>query len=122
MVLDAQSADPGMNPDSYQFSSHFAIRLPAGGVRTEQGNRCLKIAEEALALFIKKNNGYGEPDEDDLGARGQYADMHRKWKRIKKHLWDGEPWEGEESFEEVLMDFIGHLLLTIDFERREKIS
>lgn len=116
-------ADPGLHPEHYvnvipSAVSDNRLRFSISSPYTQQGYRCLEIALEALELFVTKNNGYGEPDEDDLGARGQYADMHRKWKRIRKHLWDGQPWEGSESFEEVLMDFIGHILLTIDFDRQ----
>lgn len=93
----------------------FATPLPT----TQQGVRCMEIARAALTRFVHKNSAYGEPADDDLGARGQFSDMQRKWKRIRSHLWDGEPWPEEgESFEEVCEDFIGHLLLTIDFNRR----
>jgi hypothetical protein len=88
---------------------------------TYQGNRCLGILGEAWGLFVEKNNIYGEPDDDDLGAQGQFADMHRKWKRIRKHLWEGQEWPADgESFEQVMMEFIGHVLLTIDFMREKK--
>lgn len=88
---------------------------------TYQSNRCLGILGEAWNKFVEKNTIYGEPTDEDLGAKGQYADMHRKWKRIRRHLWDSEPWPADgESFEQVLMEFIGHLLLTIDFIREQK--
>jgi hypothetical protein len=88
---------------------------------TMQGERVLAIAGMALELFVKKNNIYGEVKGDDLGSKGQFADMHRKWKRIRAFLWDGEPWPADgESFEEVVFDMIGHMLLTIDFVRDDR--
>lgn len=118
-------------PDNREIEASLPPRLPMptgtkGDLRsltlvpgeTYQGNRCLGILGEAWSKFVEKNNIYGEPDVDDLGAQGQYADMHRKWKRIRKSLWEGQPWpEGGETLEEVLMEFIGHILLTIDFTR-----
>lgn len=105
--------------DSTPVRQSYQITLPFP--QTEQGMRCLALAAQALELFVAKNAAYGDPDDDDLGARGQYADMHRKWKRIKRHLWDNEPWpQTGETFEEVLFDFIGHILLTADFKRQGK--
>lgn len=102
-------------PDPLTTYTMYIDPLP----QTQQGQRCLSIASDVLSLFASKNNGYGEPDGDDLGSKGQFADMHRKWKRIRRHLWDGQPWpETGETFEEVLSDFVGHILLTIDFKRR----
>lgn len=87
---------------------------------TMQGERVLALGAQALELFVRKNNIYGEAKGDDLGSKGQFADMHRKWKRIRAFLWDGEPWpEDGESFEEVMFDMIGHMLLTIDFVRED---
>lgn len=95
-----------------------SVSLPQS--TTRQGNRCIGIAEEALALFINKNNGYGDPDTlfGDLGSRGAYSDIHRKFKLLHRYLWLGQEWTNTESFEEVVYDLIGHLLLTVDFRRR----
>ncbi len=94
----------------------YTLLLPPPG--TEQAGRALEILQTAMEGFIEKNKGYGEPTPDDLGAMGQFADMHRKWKLIRRHLWDGEEWKHHESFEQVCMELIGHLLLTVDFYNR----
>lgn len=83
-----------------------------------QATRVLDIAEDALNLFVEKNRDYGETG-DHLGSRGQYADMHRKMGKLKRHLWDGHPLTSE-SAEEICMDLIGHCLLTIDFLRAQR--
>lgn len=88
---------------------------------TPQGYRILNILVHAMSVFAEKNADYGEPDGEDLGSRGQYADMHRKWKKLRRFLWDksGDQPVGE-TIEEILLDFIGHCALTIDFLRRER--
>lgn len=62
-------------------------------------------------LFARKNADYGDGAKV-LGVRGQYADINRKMLKLKRSLWDGETLEFENS-EEVIMDLIGHLFLTL---------
>lgn len=99
-----------------QAKDSIMVQLPRP--QTQQAERCIEIMVAAMSLFISKNAGYGEPDGDDLGSAGQWADMHRKIKLIKRHLWDKEPWTHHEPFEQVCEELIGHLLLTIDFKER----
>lgn len=70
-----------------------------------------RLAPEWQALFLAKNANYGE-HADDLGVRGQYADIHRKTTLLRRALWDGEELRFE-SAREVCFDLIGHLFLTI---------
>lgn len=84
-----------------------------------QAVRVMAILDEARDLFLQKNKGYGDTAYF-LGAKGQYSDIYRKVGKLKHTLWDGHPIpEGSESNEEMLMDLIGHCLLTIDFIRTE---
>lgn len=95
----------------------IGVELP----RTEHAiNIMVHVLPQVLDLFIKKSNRYGEPSDDDLGAAGQYADMHRKWKVIRNVLWEGQELEGGEPVEEVLADMIGHCLKTLEFLREQK--
>lgn len=55
---------------------------------------------------------YGYETHHGLGLRGQYADMYRKWAMLKRVMWDGEA-TVREGLREILMDMIGHSLLTI---------
>lgn len=89
---------------------------------TEHAFRILnEVIPPLLELFIQKSNRYGEPEGDDLGTAGQYADMHRKWKVLRKVMWEGKELQpGGESIEEVLFDMIGHCLKTIQFMREGK--
>lgn len=88
------------------------------GRLSPQAQRVLDVYVESLALFLEKNRGYGTTSEH-LGARGQYADMHRKMGKLKHTLWDGNEVVGE-SIEEMCMDLMGHAALTIDFLREEQ--
>lgn len=72
----------------------------------------------AHALFYNKMADYGEPPFD-LGAAGQYSDMHRKMRKLKRALWDGQTLTGEQPLE-ICQDLMGHLALTIAFLRHEE--
>lgn len=93
----------------------YRVGIQASPTPVGTGARVTGIAEEALSLFLEKNQGYGDTAYN-LGAKGQYADMNRKMGKLKHTLWDGNPVVGE-SVEEMLMDLFGHVLLTIDFLR-----
>lgn len=86
-----------------------------------QARRCVDIAEDAINLFVAKSDGYGDDQEFDLGAKAQFSEMNKKYKKLKHILWEGNPAVGEDV-EEVLMDLIGHTLLTIDYVRRGHIE
>jgi len=60
--------------------------------------------------FLMKSGDYGEDGFQELGARGQYSEIHRKVKKIKRVLWDGEELK-HESVEEVVADLFGHILI-----------
>lgn len=63
----------------------------------------------AVDRFLRKNEDYGS-GSDEFGAKAQIIDIARKYKKLKAHIWDGEPLTGE-PLEEVIDDMIGHLLL-----------
>lgn len=72
-----------------------------------------QLVGEWLEQFIIKSNDYGETS-DDLGAAGQFADMNRKWGKLRRALWEGQELVGEQP-REILMDMIGHCFLTIHY-------
>lgn len=80
------------------------------------------IAEETIKLFAEKSSDYGESDGVPaalfLGAKGQFADINRKFWKLKRSLWDGQLLVGEQP-EEILMDLVGHCWLTIAVLRKE---
>lgn len=77
----------------------------------------------AIQFFLEKNKDYttregaGFHTADLLGARGQFADMWRKWGKLHKGLWLGEKLE-TESPGEILTDFFGHIMLTLRYLRK----
>lgn len=92
--------------------------------------RVCNIIDEAQTLYKRKAAGYRgvEGDlADHLGVKAQFVDINRKFWRIKAMIWDEVvpmyPDAGAgEDVEEILMDFIGHAALTIDFIRRSNIK
>jgi hypothetical protein len=64
-----------------------------------------------VAQFLHKHKDYGD-HADDLGAPGQYAEIHRKIGKLKRVLWDGKELKGEPA-REVLLDLIGHCFLAM---------
>lgn len=55
---------------------------------------------------------YGYETHNDLGLRGQYVDMYRKWCMLKRIMWEGHK-TTREPLREILMDMIGHCLLSV---------
>lgn len=72
-----------------------------------------ELVPEWEELFSKKNAGYGEYD-DTLGIKGEFAEIHRKYRKLLRAFWeetDTSDWD--EQPREVLMDLIGHCFLAI---------
>lgn len=61
---------------------------------------------------------YGLSNHRALGAAGQFADIWRKVGPLKRALWDGQQLP-RESPREILMDLVGHCLLTVAMIDRE---
>lgn len=76
---------------------------------------------DAIQLFVRRQAEYGE-EAGELGSMGQYADINRKVRKLKRLMWDKSVPEDaiSEDAEQVCMDLIGHLLLSIQFLREEK--
>lgn len=88
------------------------VALSKGDVTTREARDIADyLIPEWWMQFKAKNNEYGTHD-DDLGMRGQYADIHRKMKKLRNSLWDGLPLTHEQP-REVILDLIGHLFLTL---------
>lgn len=80
---------------------------------TEQGER---IASDLMPQwwehFNAKNKDYGDAPHE-LGAKGEYAELYKKMRKLKRGLWDGEELAGEQV-DEVLLDMIAHCFLALD--------
>lgn len=67
--------------------------------------------------FLKKNKDYAE-NAGHLGLKGQFADINRKFWKLKREWWDGNRLESEPGYE-VAEDMIAHLLLALLFMEDE---
>lgn len=92
-----------------------SIPLADNEYEREREARWAQIMDEAFELFILKSRDYGKAG-DLLGARGQFADMWRKFGKLKTQIWDNpERTINFEGPEEVLKDLIGHSILFLDY-------
>lgn len=77
----------------------------------------IDIMPEWASLFSRKNADYGSGSSFELGVRGQFSDIYRKMIKLKRSMWDGEDLAFEDE-EEIIMDMIGHLFLTLYMKRK----
>lgn len=62
---------------------------------------------------------YGPGAADETGLAGQWADLHRKVRKLKRLMWEGEEgYLSRESEEEILRDIISHAFLAMEMLRR----
>lgn len=131
-----QEAEPvrRLGDANHDFAEDMAAAFPLNphNVHIGVNTGFMMLPETTAVRFLVQGNGLGEwvkhfltKQQDygdwagELGAKGQFADMFRKWPKIRKAMWDGEPLVGEQ-LEEVLMDLIGHCFLSLMFVKREK--
>ena len=58
---------------------------------------------------------YGPHAADETGLAGQWADLHRKVRKLKPAMWEGDATHlRRESMEEILQDIMGHALLALE--------
>ena len=100
------------------FQKSQSIPLADSDYERDREARWASLMDEAFELFIKKSRDYGKTG-DTLGARGQFADMWRKFGKIKHQVWDHpERAVHFEGVEEILKDLIGHAILFLDYMER----
>lgn len=102
----------GLGSDKPLTCTAWDIFLGAG----EPNDLGDSLLQEFMERFMEKQRDYGDA-ADDLGAPGQYAEIHRKKAKLKKALWEGEKLVGE-PVDEVLMDLIGHCFLALRHVRQ----
>lgn len=72
------------------------------------------VTEKVLALFRSKQSDHpGEGHFMLLGARGQFAELNKKFWKLYHAVWRGDIDLIGEDVEEVASDMVGHLLLMI---------
>jgi hypothetical protein len=70
-----------------------------------------EILNDLLNNFSHKSQDYGDTFKY-LGLGGQYSDIYRKVRKLKKVMWDGGYLE-DENAEEILSDLFGNILISI---------
>lgn len=76
-----------------------------------------------LDLFLTRSREYGDDNKFVLGSRGQFADMWRKFGKLKTGIWEGKEAQlTSEGVDEILVDLIGHCFLTLQCRRHEGIE
>ena len=112
LPLDAIRVTRRAEPGSDGRISMYTLEIT--NIKTQSGQHILmEVLPRVLELFLVKNQDYG----DDMGAmrlgpKGQFVDIWRKVGKLKRALWDGEKMAGEQT-DEMLMDLVGHVLLSL---------
>jgi len=70
------------------------------------------LVPEWMEMFLRKNAGYGT-GASDLGMKGEFVEIWRKARKLRRSLWE-ERSIGDETVREVAMDMVGHLFLLLD--------
>lgn len=82
-----------------------------------------EIVGPVIQRWAMKNVEYGDT-ANTLGSKGQFADINRKFGKLKRLMWDQSvpEWAISEGVEEVLQDLIGHAVLSIHYIRLEAME
>lgn len=66
---------------------------------------------EMIAIIEKKSNDYGVRCWQELGAKGLFADINRKYWRLRNIIWDGnEPMVSDENIRDTVLDLANHCI------------
>jgi len=107
------------NPVRVQDNAYVELR--ASSSDPDQVHEAAEDLGRFFRLFAERSREYGD-HAFVLGSAGQYADMSRKFGKVKTAMWDKKPEQlTSENIEEVLMDLIGHCLLSLQCLRREGV-
>lgn len=108
------------------IATDIASEFAFNGVtaKTDLARRIVRThLPEAMAHFLRRNEEYGDDNDFNLGTRGQYVDISRKVQKLKRRWWDGQPLaDGAESDKTVVMELIGHLLMSLDMLEDERAT
>lgn len=102
--------------DAYSGGPYLHVGLSTGCYEMPETRVVRYLLEEStleewLQHFLSKQTDYGDR-ANDLGLAGQYAELSRKFIKLRRAMWDGHELT-QESLREVLMDLIGHGFLSL---------
>lgn len=121
----ALMAERSPHPDELgRLYSQITLNVPVQ--MTKQAKFIIEeLMQEWVVEFVDKNNDYQDKDgnlSDELGSAGQWGDLYRKVRKLKKPMWDerGAKLNFEQT-DEILRDLIGHSFLALYFLRQESV-
>lgn len=86
------------------------LRIEVYGPITDDAKRIvLEVLPPMLEKFLCKNADYGD-DPLKLGSRAEFVRIWNKVRKLKSALWDEKELDFEQV-DEILDDFLGHILL-----------
>lgn len=112
--------DIGTEDQTADESFWVNIGIPAHVLPQHTQELLRDVVAPSMHRFAAKNVEYGET-ANHLGSKGQFADINRKFGKLKRLMWDQNvpEWAISEGVEEVLQDLIGHCILSIHYIRQE---
>lgn len=97
------------------FHPEFLLKV------SEHQTEYLVCLTDAIKIKLLKSLIYGEKDFANLGPKGIFADINRKYIRIKNVVWAGNKSVGE-SMKDTCLDLANYsifMLMALDKKRRE---
>jgi hypothetical protein len=86
-------------------------------------SRFQSIQDEWWEGFAAAFTEYGPGAADETGLAGQWADLHRKVRKLKRAMWEGdEDYLEREGMREILMDLAGHVFLALELIDRGQVG
>jgi len=84
-----------------------------------------KNVEACLALMGEKTKLYGVRTVGELGARGEFVQIHRKYTRLRQMIWEGKSDDAlqkkhRETVVDTLFDMINYCLIMLAVLEAEK--
>src|SRR6266478_1881676 len=90
-------------------------------ITIKERRRLAKVmAKKILRIIEEKSHDYGNDGWQDLGLKGNFADVHKKYVRLKELVWKGVKPRVKESVEETYLDLTGYGLLGMILTESEK--
>lgn len=125
-IMPPPDVDDNINEriEPVRYIKHDGVMVDYGehgynvDAETDLARRILRIhLPEAMEHFLKRNAEYGDDNDFNLGVAGQYVDISRKVQKLKRRWWDDDERvisEHIESDKVIVMELIGHLLMSMD--------
>lgn len=108
--------DPGVIPPRRADGPSVQPAVP---LKTSDWYQFSTIEAKALRRFHEALTEYGYGAADETGLAGQWADIHRKVRKLKRAMWEGDAtYLTRETVPEILEDLIGHCLLALEMIER----